>query len=202
MIKHDTASTFVFCQFADGWRLGLIEHLHLGLHMIAGGHVEDEENHEQAAIRQVSGEMGLAGVQLVAAPTPGLPAGYPHQRVARAWWTTEIEVPADDHLAEPHVHVDHQYLALAESPTPARTPKHPVGWFTCTELPPLAMAQDTRMLAEHLFDRIGELAAGALDDAAGWPGCSQCAEFHTVVLHSSSASLGVELGARKMSRHA
>ena len=166
MIKHDTASTFVFCRFADGWRLGLIEHLRLGIHMIAGGHVEDEENHEQAAIRHTTEEMGLTGMQLVAAPAPGLPAGYPHPRVAREWWKTEVTVPADDHLAEPHVHLDHQYLALADTPAPARTPRHPFGWFTCTELHPLAMAPDTRMLAECLFDRIDGLAAGALDDAA------------------------------------
>jgi ADP-ribose pyrophosphatase YjhB (NUDIX family) len=166
VIKHDTASTFVFCRFTDGWRLGLVEDLRLGLHMIAGGHVEDVENHEQAAIRQITEKMGLAGVRLMSPPTPGLPAGYPHRRVAREWWKTEVMVPADDHLAEPHIHLDHQYLALADTPAPARTPRHPFDWFTCAELHPLAMPQDTRMLAEYLFDRIGDLAAGELDDPA------------------------------------
>lgn len=166
MIKHDTASTFVFCQFAQGWRLGLIEHPRLGLRMVPGGHVEAEENHEQAAIREVTEETGLATVRLVAAPAPGLPDGYPHPRVAREWWKTEVMVSADNHVAEPHVHVDHQYLAVAGSPTPASTPKHPFGWVARDELPQLAMPRDTRMLAEYLFDRIGDLAAGALDDAA------------------------------------
>jgi 8-oxo-dGTP pyrophosphatase MutT (NUDIX family) len=166
VIKHDTASTFVFCQFADGWRLGLIEHPRLCLHMVAGGHVEDDENHEQAALREVIEETGLVGVRLVAAPAPALPMGYPHPLVAREWWKTEVLVPADNHLGEPHVHVDQQYLAVADSPTPAREPQHTFGWFTRTDLDQLAMPEDTRMLAEYLFDGIAELAAGALDDAA------------------------------------
>jgi 8-oxo-dGTP pyrophosphatase MutT (NUDIX family) len=166
VIKHDTASTFVFCQFNDGWWLGLIEHPRLRLHMIAGGHVEDDENHEQAALREVTEETGLVDVRLVASPAPGLPEGYPHPPVAREWWKTEVMVQADNHLAEPHVHVDHQYLAVAGSPNPAQQPKHTFGWFTRIELDQLAMPEDTRMLAEHLFDRIGELADGGLSDAA------------------------------------
>lgn len=166
MIKHDTASTFVFCQFSEGWRLGLIEHPRLHLHMIAGGHVEDDENHEQAALREVTEETGLVDVRLVASPAPGLPEGYPHPPVAREWWKTEMMVPADNHLAEPHVHVDHQYLAVAGSPRPAKEPVHPFGWFTRPELDLLAMPEDTRILADRLFDRIGELVDGDLDDAA------------------------------------
>jgi 8-oxo-dGTP pyrophosphatase MutT (NUDIX family) len=166
VIKHDTASTFVFCQFADGWRLGLIEHPRLRLHMVAGGHVENDENHEQAAIREVIEETGLVEVRLMPAPAPGLPNGYPHLPVAREWWKTEVMVPADNHLAEPHVHVDHQYLAVVDSPTPAHTPKHTFGWFTAEELSGLVMPEDTRLLAKHLFDRIADLATGALDDAA------------------------------------
>jgi 8-oxo-dGTP pyrophosphatase MutT (NUDIX family) len=166
VIKHDTASTFVFCQFTDEWRLGLIEHPRLGLHMVAGGHVEDDENNEQAARREVIEETGLTDLRLVAPPAPGLPRGYPHPLVAREWWTTEVMVPADNHVAEPHVHVDHQYLAVARSSNPTQKPQHPFAWFTRDELDQLAMPEDTRMLAEYLFDRIGDLTAGTLDDAA------------------------------------
>lgn len=166
MIKHDTASTFVFCPFTDGWRLGLIKHPRLRLHMIPGGYVEDDENHEQAAIREVTEETGLVEVRLVAVPAPGLPEGYPHPPVAREWWKTEIMVPADNHVAEPHVHIDHQYLAVIDSPSPVHEPQHAFGWFAVEELSRLAMPEDTRLLAEHLFPCIAELAAGTLDEAA------------------------------------
>ncbi len=29
------------------------------------------------------------------------------------WWITEMLVPANNHLDEPHAHVDHQYVAIA-----------------------------------------------------------------------------------------
>src|SRR5205807_407349 len=119
-----------------------------------------------AALREVTEETGLVDMRLVAAPAPGLPAGYPHPPVAREWWRAEVMVQADNHVAEPHVHVDHQYLALVDSPTPVHEPAHPFGWFTVHELTGLAMPEDTRLLAGHLIDKITDLAAGTLDDAA------------------------------------
>jgi len=124
MIKHATASTFVFHQFPDRWRLGLVAQPRLGRHMIVGGHVELDETQAEAALREAVEESGLR-VRLLACPTPALPVGYPHERVAAPWWITEVMVPADNHLAEPHVHVDHQYVAIADSPTPVSQPCTP-----------------------------------------------------------------------------
>ena len=59
-VKHSTASVFVFCKLAPGWRLGLIQHPIFGRLMIPGGHVEpDESRQQQAALREVSEEAGL-----------------------------------------------------------------------------------------------------------------------------------------------
>lgn len=164
MIKHATASTFVFHQFPEGWRLGLIAQPRLGRHMIVGGHVEVDETQAEAALREAAEESGLR-VRLLACPTPALPAGYPHVRVAAPWWITEVMVPADNHLSEPHVHVDHQYVAIADSPTPVSEPVHPFGWFAADELDGLSMFEDTRMLARVLFPLIGSITAVEGDDA-------------------------------------
>jgi hypothetical protein len=75
-------------------------------------------------------------------------------------------VAADNHLAEPHVHVDHQYIAVAESPVPVSEPVHPFGWFGADELADLRMFEDTRLLAGALFPRIAALAAA--DGSAQW----------------------------------
>lgn len=159
MLKHATASTFVFHRFADRWRLGLIVHPRLGKHMIAGGHVEPDESQAEAALREVTEEAGLR-VRLLECPTLSLPTGYPHKQVPAPWWITEVSVPADSHLGKPHVHVDHLYLALADTPTPLSEPAHPFDWFAEDDLDGLSMFADTRLLAHILFPLIGSFAPG------------------------------------------
>jgi 8-oxo-dGTP pyrophosphatase MutT (NUDIX family) len=160
MIKHATASTFVFCEFSEGWRLGLIEHPRLGRRMVVGGHVERDETQAEAAIREATEESGLR-VRLPAAPSPTLPVGSPHTQVPPPWWITEMLVPADNHLDEPHVHVDHQYVAIADSPVPVSEPVHPFAWYSLAELDGLSMFPDTILLAKALFPQIGPVAAAA-----------------------------------------
>jgi hypothetical protein len=65
------------------------------------------------------------------------------------WWITEQPVPPPDpHLAERHVHVDYQYVALADFPAQVvRAPEHPFRWAALDQLDELAMFEDTRLLA-------------------------------------------------------
>lgn len=150
MIKHETASTFVFGWQDERWCLGMIEHPRLRQSMIPGGHVEADEHQAEAAVREVREETGLK-VRLVAGPAPILPTGFPHQQVPPAWWTTEQTVPPDNHLPEPHVHIDHQYVAVADSVEQLAHPGHPFRWVARDELQSLRMFEDTRILADLLF---------------------------------------------------
>ncbi|MGH3913779.1 MAG: NUDIX domain-containing protein, partial [Pseudonocardiaceae bacterium] len=59
MIKHATASVFVFREFPEGWRLGLVEQPRLRRHRIVGGHVELDETQAEAAVREATEESGL-----------------------------------------------------------------------------------------------------------------------------------------------
>lgn len=165
MIKHPTASTFVFCEFAESWRLGLIEHPRLRRHMVVGGHVERDETQAEAAVREATEESGLR-VRLLAGPSLTLPAGSPHTQVPQPWWITEMLVPADNHLDEPHVHVDHQYVAIADSPVPVSEPVHPFDWYSVDQLDGLSMFPDTVLLAKALFPLIGSVAAATDRDNA------------------------------------
>ncbi len=165
-VKHATAGAFVFCLFPDGWRLGLIEHPRLGRHMIMGGHVEDFETQVEAAVREVEEESGLRGVRLIDPPTPALPAGFPYASVAAPWWITEQHVPADNHLDEPHVHVDHQYVAVVDDPDPVGDAVHAFAWFSLDELSDLPMFEDTKLLAKMLFSCLDDVATGRVDPVA------------------------------------
>jgi 8-oxo-dGTP pyrophosphatase MutT (NUDIX family) len=133
--------------------------------MVVGGHVEGDETQAEAAVRETIEESGL-DVRLLAGPSPMLPVGYPHERVAAPWWITEVVVAADNHLSQPHVHVDHQYVAIADSATPISQPVHPFGWYSAHDVGSLPMFEDTRLLARVLFPRIGSVASAADRDGA------------------------------------
>ena len=167
MIKHATAGAFVFCDFPDGWRLGLVEHPRMGVMACPGGHVEDDESQAQAAIREVEEETGLRGVRLLEPPAPALPAGFPatHSRVPLPWWITEMRVPADNHLCEEHVHVDHVWVGIASGPQPEEQPAHPFAWYTAEEIQELPMFEDARLLAKVLFTCVADLSAENLGGA-------------------------------------
>ncbi|MGW6388980.1 NUDIX domain-containing protein [Streptomyces sp. NPDC055103] len=158
MIKHGTASTFVFARVDGYWRLGLIEHPRLSMAMIPGGHIEQDETAAEAAWREVREETGLE-VRPLPGPAARLPHGYPHRVVEQPWWITELRVPRDNHLAEDHVHIDHVFVAVADNLQPVREPEHPFTWLSEEEvLTSDAVFEDTKVLAKDLFARIGELA--------------------------------------------
>lgn len=161
-VKHATASTFVFGRYPDGWRIALIMHPLFGRRMLPGGHVESWENPQEAAVREVCEESGLR-IMLAGPLAPPLPAGLPglRRRVEPPWWVLEQPVPSDNHLAEPHVHVDHLYVAVARSTDPECPPAHPVSWHQAAELDGLGMFDDTRLLACALFADIARIAGPA-----------------------------------------
>jgi 8-oxo-dGTP pyrophosphatase MutT (NUDIX family) len=157
---HATASTFVFCRFeGEGWKIGLVLQPRLGKRMVPGGHVEDNETPAQAAVREVVEESGLA-VRLLQRPSVPLPDGYPLEVVVEPWWTTLVDVPRDNHLAEPHKHLDHQYVAVADSPEPVAQAVHEFDWYRLDELAELDMFDDTRGLAAFLFPHVDVLDRG------------------------------------------
>lgn len=124
--------------------------------------MEDFETAAEAALREVEEETGLSGVRMVGMPSPSLPAGFPDTRrlIPLPVWITEIEVPADNHLSEPHVHVDHMWVALAADSQPSALGAHPFGWYTCAEVRALPMFEDSRAVIPMLFGCIEELASG------------------------------------------
>ena len=165
-VKHATASVFLFSHSPVGWQLGLIEHPRLGQLLIPGGHVEDDESQAEAALREVAEETGLISALLLEAPAAALPAGFPHERVAPPWWITEQQVPADNHLSEPHVHLDHQYVAITDVSEPVGPAAHPFCWYSPDQLSELEMPEDTKLLAKVLFSCIDDLVEQRLDAAS------------------------------------
>ena len=153
MIKEATATVFVFGAVDGDYRLGLVFHPRLGVWIPPGGHVEPDETPAEAALREVAEEAGLAATLLPPAHE-SLPEGYPHRPVPPPWWTVEIAVGPDRHTAADHVHIDHQFVALATSGAP-HAAGHPFRWCAEADLSePDAIIADARGQATALFARL------------------------------------------------
>jgi hypothetical protein len=97
-----------------------------------------------------------------------------------------MPVPRDSHVAEPHVHVDHQYLAVAARADPVSVPAHPFGWYGSSDPHGFDMPEDTKLLAKMLFEVIDDLACarlGAASPSAGRVGIAHCGTWPDRVSH-------------------
>lgn len=153
--KHSTASVFLFTSTPDGWRLGLIAHPRFGKQMLPGGHVEDDENPAEAAVREVAEETGLPAY-LVSPPGIGEPPGVSAPAVPAPLWTVEQIVPPETRQSAEHVHIDHLYLALAPAPDVPDGAELRFAWHPDDDLDRLDMFDDTRARARHLFARLAD----------------------------------------------
>ena len=161
VIKEATASVFAFRVDAGSrtWRLALVRHPRMGEWMPPGGHVEADESPAEAAAREVREETGLV-VRLVPGPATPVPDGFPHAPVDAAWWIVEMLAGPDNHTREPHVHLDHVFLAVVEDEVPAEE-QHPVAWFTAEEVAAAeGIAEDSRLQAKELFPQVERVIAG------------------------------------------
>lgn len=154
-IKEATASAFVLRRGEHGdVQVALVWHPRLGEWMAAGGHVEADEHPAEAALREIIEETGLV-TRLIPGPAVALPAGFPHTAVATPWWIVEMGACADNHTAEPHVHVDNVFLAWAGDDVPVREPVHDVRWFTVDQLAEAAdVAEDSRLQAKEVLELV------------------------------------------------
>ncbi len=162
-VKHPTASVFLFARTESSWCVGLIRHPRLGRWMLPGGHVEPDENPAEATLREVTEETGLTA-RLMPGPALDGPDEATEPSVIAPLWIVEQQVPAERREPEPHVHVDHLYLALAETTGPRSDAELPFAWYTADQLDAVDMFVDTRARATYLLDRIETLTDPVLND--------------------------------------
>lgn len=170
-VKHTTSSVLLFHRFGDEWKTCLIYHPRLHRWMAPGGHVESNEHQAEAALREVEEETGLAGVRLLGnVGQPPLPLGFPetHIQMPLPWWIIEQQVPADSHCSEPHVHIDHQYIATIDNPTPVGEQEHAFAWLGRTELDAAEMFEDTRLMAKMILSYLSSEVPDSARLIAKW----------------------------------
>ncbi|MEV4252855.1 NUDIX domain-containing protein [Spirillospora sp. NPDC049652] len=157
-VVEQTVTVFTFKQDPRGLLLGVAWHARFGGWLVFGGHREDCETLDQAAVREVVEEGGCR-VRLLPGPSVELPAGFPHTLVPGPWMIVGMEASPDNHTPAPHVHQDHVFCAVWVEDV--QEPETRVRWMTEAEVAGTPdLPEDTRLQAQVLFDPVRAVLAG------------------------------------------
>ena len=147
ILRHFTVAVFVVHE----GRVLLHYHRKLGKWLPPGGHVEDNELPDDAAVREVLEETGIRA-RLVGGR--GLPIDDPRQLVVPAG----IQV---EHIYAGHEHVDLVYFAepwpddvSAAEVDPRLAESDRVGWYTAGELAELGINEEIQAWVRRALDAL------------------------------------------------
>ena len=147
ILRHFTVAVFV----VNNRRVLLHYHRKLGKWLPPGGHIEENELPDEAALREVFEETGLR-IRLVGAR--GLPIDRPEQLVIPAGIQVEPIYPG-------HEHVDLVYFAVpdpdhfgAAEIDPRLAESDQVGWYAEPELADLGANDEIRAWSRRALDVI------------------------------------------------
>jgi 8-oxo-dGTP pyrophosphatase MutT (NUDIX family) len=146
-LRHFTVAVFV----VHRQRVLLHWHRKLARWLPPGGHIEDNEVPDDAAVREVREETGLR-VRLVGGQ--GLPIAAPRQLVVPAGVQVEPIYPG-------HEHIDLVYFAVPEPDDLSATEIDPglaesdqVGWYEAAALAPLGVDDEIQAWTRRALDAI------------------------------------------------
>ena len=147
LLRHFTVAVFV----VHGQRVLLHYHRKLGKWLPPGGHIEDNELPDEAAIREVREETGIRA-RLVGGH--GLPIDEPRQLVMPAGIQLENIYPG-------HQHVDLVYFAMPDPDDvqsaeidPRLAESDQVAWYAADQLAALGATEEIQAWARRALDAL------------------------------------------------
>jgi 8-oxo-dGTP pyrophosphatase MutT (NUDIX family) len=152
VLRHFTVAVFVVHE----GRVLLHHHRQLGKWLPPGGHVEDNELPDDAAVREAHEETGIR-VRLVG--SHGLPIESPRQLVVPAGIQVEDIYPG-------HQHIDLVYFGVPDVTDPAElriaphlAAKDQMGWYPPDELPALGATSEIQAWAARAVQELSDQAS-------------------------------------------
>lgn len=144
-MREFTTATFVVHE----GKVLLLLHKKLGIWLPPGGHLDQDELPDDAAVREVWEETGLR-CELVG--DRGVPVAEPRQLI-RPFGLHCVEI------APGHEHIDFIYFARLKADTnsvpKSNSESHRIGWFSPSEWQELPLKEDVRLWAERAVGEVG-----------------------------------------------
>lgn len=137
MIKHFAATAYIVSKIDGEFKVLLHKHKKLNIWIGVGGHVEKEENTEEAVIREAKEETDLE-ITLV-----------------KQFCIQEEKIPKYGKEAA-HRHIDFIYFAFTKNPEKIKM-KEEYGWFSLKNLNKMDLPQEAKHASQNAIQIIVEL---------------------------------------------
>jgi 8-oxo-dGTP pyrophosphatase MutT (NUDIX family) len=147
VVRHFTVAVFV----VHSGRVLLHYHRKLGRWLPPGGHVEDNELPDDAAVREVLEE---TGVRAVLEGGRGLPIDEPRQLVLPAGIQLENIYPGHQHIDLVYFGVPDPDAAQSAQVDPQLAESDRVGWYDPRDLPALGVDLEIQAWARRALDSL------------------------------------------------
>lgn len=137
MIKHFAATAYIVSKIDGQFKVLLHKHKKLNIWIGVGGHVEKEENSEEAVIREVKEETNLE-ITLV-----------------NQFCIQEEKIPKYGKEAA-HRHIDFIYFAFTKNPENIQMEEE-YGWFSLNDLDKIDFPKEAKHSAQNAIKAMSEL---------------------------------------------
>jgi 8-oxo-dGTP pyrophosphatase MutT (NUDIX family) len=146
MTKHLAATVYIVAKINNKPKILLHQHKKLHIWLGIGGHVEQNENPYEAAIREVKEETGLEINITNTKKCPVFSSGV--TEIILPFMTLEEYIPRYQNKPA-HMHIDFIYFGIAKNPKVAMAEKF--NWFSSEEIQQLDLQDEVKYITTQAF---------------------------------------------------
>lgn len=150
MKKHFTATVYITCIIDGECKVLLHKHKKFGLWLAPGGHIENDENPVEAALREAKEETGLDVMITNTLNNPVIT--HTVSEIIPPRTIFEEKIPQYKNEAA-HIHVDLIYFGITDKPKSVKMTEE-FGWFSKEELDRLDLTREVQLISKRAMQLV------------------------------------------------